>query len=602
MFFDKKLKLRSLKPIKYFLFLFIFTFILLTNKCITAQQLKDVPSIGISPSAIEDAAESIDSQNSESLIKKQEELTNLGLFDKTSGSLGNIVYDAVKIDGRIIFQVASSLAIYEDDKDGNIKINIRVRNIENTLTGIVKRNLAPNLLQVTPAILNNETVIKISKTDRTQEWILMTITSQDAQLYSVSISQLAKIRSNKVKNVLTRAWQERQTTFLIRQFFISLGIILAMCLASLFLIWIRKYLAPRKLELQSMLWNKTLIQAGHAVIWLPGIGWILQLFPYTRSGGIWFLQHAMTTSITIIIFLFTSKILDLFIKVSEATERLKTVPVRILVQIFYILLVVLFLLFIIADLSKQPLTNVMAGVGAGSAILMLIFKDSIMGFTAGIQLAANKMVALGDWIEMPKYSADGSVVEVSLITVKVQNWDKTITLIPTYALISDSFKNWRSMPESGGRRIKRSVYIDINSIKFCDQEMLNRFSKINYVSNYIEEKYQELIEFNQKTDIINNSVLKKEKWITNIGIFRAYVVAYLKAHPQISDIHTFLVRQLQSTEHGLPIEIYVFSSDTQWVNYEHIQADIFDHILSIVPEFELRVFQNVSGYDFQKLS
>ena len=597
------IKLPLLKRIKLFLVFFIFVFILLTNIGVEAQQLRKEVSTDISPSTVqEEVRESIDSLSTEALRQKREELTHLGLFNQTSGILGNIIYGAVKIDGRIIFQVASGFAIYEDEEDGNIKINIRIRRIENTLTGIVKRKIKPNLLEVKPAILNNETVIKISRTDRTQEWILMTITRQDAQLYGLSIAELAKARSDTIKNALARAWQERQNTFLIRQTLISLGIIIAMFLASFLLIYIRKYLSPKKLELQSMLWNKTLIQAGHAVIWLPGIGWILQLFPYTRSGGIWFLDNAMTISFTIIIFLFTSRILDLFIKVSEASEKLKAVPIRVFVQIFYVLLVVLFLLFIIADLFKQPLTNVMAGVGAGSAIIMLIFKDSIMGFTAGIQLAANKMVALGDWIEMPKYGANGSVIELSLYTVKVQNWDKTITLIPTYALISDSFKNWRAMFESGGRRIKRSIYIDINSIKFCDREMLNRFSQLNFVSSYIEEKYQELAEYNIKTNILNNSVFKEEKWITNVGIFRAYVAAYLKAHPQISDIHPFLVRQLQPTEYGLPIEIYVFSLNTKWVNYENIQADIFDHILSIVPEFELRVFQTVSGYGFQKYS
>ncbi|ELS03544.1 small-conductance mechanosensitive channel [Xenococcus sp. PCC 7305] len=595
----KKLRLQISKFLKNLLLLFVTIFLLFINSHVTAQQLKELPSGEDLSSNIEDI---IDTQNSESLINKQKELSNLGLFDETSGSLGNIIYSAVKIDGRIVFQVASSLAIYEASNDENIKINIRVRNIENTLTGIVKRNIEPSLLQVNPAVLNNEQVIKISKIDQTQEWILMTITSQDAQLYGMSIPELAKIRSIKVKDVLTKAWQERQKTFLIRQFFIGLGIVIAMFVASLLLIWLRKYLTPRKPESQSMLWNKNLIQVGHAVIWLPGTGWILQLFPYTRSWGVLLLQHSISISLTIIIFLLTSKVLDLFVKFSEASERIKTVPVRILVQVFYILLVVLCILFIVSDLLQQPLTNIMAGVGAGSAILMLVFKDSILGFIAGIQLTTNNMVALGDWIEMPKYGADGSVIEVSLITVKVQNWDKTITLIPTYALVSDSFKNWRTMPESGGRRIKRAVYIDLNSIKFCDQEMLNRFSKMNYVSDYIEKKYQELTEYNIKTDITNNAVLKKDKWITNIGIFRAYIVAYLQAHPQISDTLTFLVRQLQSTEHGLPIEIYVFSSDTRWVNYENIQADIFDHILSIVPEFELRVFQNVSGYDFQKFN
>ncbi len=594
--------MRLLKRIKYFLFFFVFTFVLLANNNITAQKLRKLPTDNFSSSTVEDVVGSLDPEDSESLESLKKELENLGLFKQTSGSLGNIIYSAVKIDGRIIFQVASDSTIYENDEDRNIKVNTRVQRIENTLRGIVKRNLAPNLLQVNPAILNNETVIKISRTDKTQEWILMTITDKDADLYGLSIPELAKLRSYFVKDALTSAWKERQPPFLIRQFFLGIGIIIAMFLASYFIIYISKYLSPKKHELQSILWNKNLIQVGHAVIWLPGIGWILQLFPYTRSGGIWFLDNAMTISFTIIIFLFTSRILDLFIKISEDSDRLKTVPIRVFVQIFYVLLVVLFLLFILADLFKQPLTSVMAGFGAGGAILMLIFKDSIMGFTAGIQLAANKMVALGDWIEMPKYGADGSVIEVSLYTVKVQNWDKTITLIPTYALISDSFKNWRGMFESGGRRIKRSVYIDINSIKFCDQEMLKRFSQLNFISSYIEKKYQELAEYNKKTNILNNSVLKEEKWITNVGVFRAYVVGYLKAHPQISDIHTFLVRQLQPTEHGLPIEIYVFSLDTKWANYENIQADIFDHILSVIPEFDLRVFQNISGQDIEKFS
>ena len=240
------IKLRLLKRIKIFLIFFIFAFILLTNTGITAQELKKLSLTDILPATVEDIAESIDSLDSESLKQKEEELTNLGLFNKTSGSLGNIIYSAVKMDGRIIFQVASALAVYEDDEDGNIKINIRVRKIENTLTEIIKRNLAPNLLEIQPSILNNETVIKISRTDQTQEWILMTITRQDAQLYGVSISELAKIRSHNVRDALARAWQERQTKFLIRQFLIALGIIIAMFLASFLLIHLRKYLSPKK--------------------------------------------------------------------------------------------------------------------------------------------------------------------------------------------------------------------------------------------------------------------------------------------------------------------------------------------------------------------
>ena len=201
---------------------------------------------------------------------------------------------------------------------------------------------------------------------------------------------------------------------------------------------------------------------------------------------------------------------------------------------------------------------------------------------------------------MPKYGADGDVLEVTLTTVKVQNWDKTVTTIPTYALISESFKNWRGMQDSGGRRIKRAVNIDINSIRFCDEEMLERFEKIQYISEYIDKKKTELEAFNTATKV-DNASLANGRRMTNVGTFRAYVQAYLLNHPMISQEMTFLIRQLQSTEYGLPIEVYVFSKDKIWANYEAIQADIFDHILAVVPEFDLRVYQNPSGSDFRNL-
>ena len=211
------------------------------------------------------------------------------------------------------------------------------------------------------------------------------------------------------------------------------------------------------------------------------------------------------------------------------------------------------------------------------------------------------MVAVGDWIEMPKYGADGDVIEVALTTVKVQNWDKTITSIPAYSLISESFKNWRGMQESGGRRIKRSIAIDIQTIKFCDEEMLARFSKIKYIAAYIEHKKDELAQFNQTQEIDESSLVNGRR-MTNVGTFRAYIVAYLRNHPKINREMTFLVRQLPPQEHGLPIEIYVFCSDTVWANYEAIQADIFDHILSVVPEFDLSAFQAPTGHDFKHLA
>jgi len=251
-------------------------------------------------------------------------------------------------------------------------------------------------------------------------------------------------------------------------------------------------------------------------------------------------------------------------------------------------------------LQKTPL-YFLSGLGALTAVLMFVFKDILMGFVAGIQLIANKMVAPKDWIEMPKYGADGDVIEITLTTVKVQNFDNTITTIPTYALINESFKNWRNMNLSGGRRIKRYVNIDLSSIKFCDSEMLERFTKIQLISKDIQDRQAEIKDYNEKNNV-DESTFVNGRRLTNIGVFRSYVEAYLMQHPKINNKMTFLIRQLSPRENGLPIEIYVFCKETNWNIYEAVQADIFDHILAVVPEFKLRVFQEPSGSDFQKLS
>jgi len=251
-------------------------------------------------------------------------------------------------------------------------------------------------------------------------------------------------------------------------------------------------------------------------------------------------------------------------------------------------------------LQKTPL-YFLSGLGALTAVLMFVFKDVLMGFVAGIQLIANKMVAPKDWIEMPKYGADGDVIEITLTTVKVQNFDNTITTIPTYALINESFKNWRNMNLSGGRRIKRYVNIDLGSIKFCSSEMLEQFKRIQLISQYIQNRQEEILVYNKKHQV-DESTLVNGRRLTNIGVFRSYVEAYLRQHPMIHKDMTFLIRQLSPSENGLPIEIYVFCKDTNWTAYEAIQADIFDHILAVVPEFDLRVFQEPSGSDFQKIA
>lgn len=258
-------------------------------------------------------------------------------------------------------------------------------------------------------------------------------------------------------------------------------------------------------------------------------------------------------------------------------------------------------IFVLAMLMGQSPWKFLGSIGALSAILMLVFKDSILGLVASIQVSINDMVQVGDWIEMPKYGADGDVIDISLHTVKIQNWDKTISTIPTYALVADPVKNWRGMSESGGRRIKRAVNIDMNTAKFCTEEMLDRFERFELLRDYLRERRAEVSNFNQKLEVSTDELINGRR-LTNLGCFRAYLVAYLRNHPMISDQLTFLVRHLAPIDRGLPIEVYVFSADQKWANYENIQADIFDHLLAAIPEFDLAVFQSPSGRDFQLLA
>ena len=275
-------------------------------------------------------------------------------------------------------------------------------------------------------------------------------------------------------------------------------------------------------------------------------------------------------------------------------------PIKGYVQVAKIIIYFIAIILIIASLTKESPGKLLTGLGAMAAVLMLVFKDTILGFVASIQLSANKMVVPGDWIDMPSHNADGTVIDISLNTVKVQNWDKTIATIPTYALVSDSFRNWKGMEESGGRRIKRSINIDMNSVRFVDDEMAERFKKIQLLKDYVVNREEEILKYNQENKI-DGSVLVNGRRMTNLGTFRKYVEEYLHQHPKIHNDMTFLVRQLQSDERGLPLEIYVFSNDQAWANYEAIQSDIFDHILAVIPEFDLKVFQNPSGRDFQNL-
>ncbi|PHR56277.1 MAG: mechanosensitive ion channel protein MscS [Robiginitomaculum sp.] len=305
--------------------------------------------------------------------------------------------------------------------------------------------------------------------------------------------------------------------------------------------------------------------------------------------------------LTVICVLFMDSLMSAGEEIYRTYKISKTFPIKSFIQVAKLILYFLgFIAVLSLIMGESPLTF-FAGFGALTAVLMLVFKDPILGFVAGIQLSANKMVAVGDWIEMPRYGVDGDVIEIALTTVKIRNFDKTITTIPTQSMINDSFKNWRGMQETGGRRIKRSVFIDVSSIKFCDADMIERFSKIHFIADYIAKKDKELAEFNTEAGADTTSLVNGRR-MTNVGTFRAYTEAYLRAHPKISEDLTLLVRQLQPTEHGLPIEIYVFTNITDWLEYEAIMADIFDHILASAREFDLSIYQNPTGSDFSKLT
>lgn len=297
---------------------------------------------------------------------------------------------------------------------------------------------------------------------------------------------------------------------------------------------------------------------------------------------------------------FINASLNVINEIYNRKESLKNKPLKGFVQLMQVAVFFVGFIFIISILIGKSPASLFAGLGASAAILMLVFRDTILGFVAGIQLSANDMLRPGDWITMGKYGADGTVIEVTLNAVKVKNFDNTITTIPPYALVSDAFQNWRGMSESSGRRIKRSINIDMNSVRFCTPEMLERFRKITLLTDYIDKKEKELHTYNE-THHIDASVWVNGRRQTNLGVFRAYLNNYLKSLPAVNQNMTCMVRQLQPTETGIPIELYFFSAVKDWVPYENIQSDVFDHVLAVVPEFGLNVFQSVSGNDMHSL-
>ena len=298
--------------------------------------------------------------------------------------------------------------------------------------------------------------------------------------------------------------------------------------------------------------------------------------------------------IAVIILISLNALINAVNDVYEKTRFHEKLNIKSYIQLTKLFINVVGVIIITAIIAGKSPVYFLSGLGALTAVLMLVFKDTILSLVSSIQITSNNLFKVGDWIEAPQFGADGNVIDIALHSVKVQNWDKTISVIPTNKLINSSFKNWKGMSDSGGRRIKRSIKINMKSIKFCSNEMIEKYKSIELIRNYINTKVENISVHNSEKNIDQNDLLNGRS-LTNVGTFRAYIELYLKNHSKIHKEMTFLIRQLAPQSDGLPIEIYVFSSDTNWVSYESIQSDIFDHLLAILPEFELEIFQNISG-------
>lgn len=309
----------------------------------------------------------------------------------------------------------------------------------------------------------------------------------------------------------------------------------------------------------------------------------------------------LISSLTVVlVILLIKSVLRTFKDYLKTIPTFKDKPVESYIQVFMIISWLFGFIFIFGVITDKSIAKLLTGLGALSAIILLIFKDTILGFVASIQVAVNDTVRLGDWITMEKYGADGDVFEINLASVKVRNFDNTITTIPTYYLISDSFKNWRGMSNSGGRRIKRAIYVKANSIKFLTEDEIEKFKKIQLIQDYVVTRHEEIKQFNTERKA-DKSVLINGRNLTNFGLFRIYIDHYLQQHPKVNTEMMTMSRQLAPTPEGIPLEIYAFSSDKVWVNYERIMADIFDHILAAVPFFDLEVFEHPSTTDVQQI-
>lgn len=420
----------------------------------------------------------------------------------------------------------------------------------------------------------------------------------------IALLEVYKDMMDLVTTFLKEKGVENGLTEILASLAITLGLLIFCFLIHLILKKVLLKIVTKIIRRNKLTWDDVLLERKviqRVMLIIPGVliyslAGIYENLELTRI-----IERLASTYVMVVLLFVMSSILDSVDDIYRTKPISKVRPIKGLLQVVKIGVYIIISIIIIATLIDQSPIILLSSIGAMAAVFSFVFKDSILGFIAGIQLTSNDMLRIGDWIEMPKYGADGDVIDITLNTVKVQNWDKTYVTIPAYSLISDSFKNWRGMQQFGGRRIKRSIYIDVNSIDFCSQEMLEKFKKIHYLKDYVIKKEKELDEYNLENDIDTKQKINGRR-MTNLGTFRAYLLSYISQHPGIDQEKTMMIRQLASGENGIPMEIYAFTRDTAWLSYEGVQSDIFDHILAVAGEFGLRIFQMPSGYDIKSIN
>ena len=419
--------------------------------------------------------------------------------------------------------------------------------------------------------------------------------------YQEEIGSIGNFFIEKTNAFLDNLGIDFQNIALIRTVVLFVGVILI----SILLWWITRKLLIKIIHFLSLKsknhWDDLLIKKrffaaiAHLIplLFLEGfMNVVFDDYPDAKA----FVVKSVEILIIFVVLIAVLRLLSTLEEYVSTRKRFKDKPIHSFFQLGKIIVIGFMLILALSVVSGQKPWFFLTSLGAMTAIVLLIFKDTILGFVGSIQLATNDMVRIGDWVTMDKFGADGNVTEINLATVKVQNFDKTITTIPTYSFISDSFKNWRGMESSDGRRIKRAINIEINSIKFCTPEMLQKLRKIEYLENHIEIKEEEIRKYNSDKNITKDFLLNGRNQ-TNIGLFRHYIEEYLKNNTNVNHEMTLMVRQLNPTEYGVPLEVYCFSNSKEWVIYENIVADIFDHLFAATSYFDLVVFERPSGND-----